>query len=282
MQKEKIAILTDSCGDIPPYLAEEYGIHVLPVHILYPEKEYTDSAELSAMIYTRFPKEIPHTSTPSLEEAKDAFRKLRDEEYTHVIAICISDHLSSTINTIRMAANEFPALHTYVFDTKNISIGSGIFAIWAAEKLAEGLSFAQITEQLPQKRKDVHLMFYMDTLTYLHAGGRLGNVSFLLASTLHLKPIISCNKNGEYYTVTKLRGSRQSKKRLLSELLKESKSKNGWFVIQHGNAPEEAAEMKALLLETIPDAKILFSGQITSSLAVHTGPGLLGLMQFIL
>ena len=279
---EKTAVIVDSCGDVPSYLAEKLGIRVVPVHVIYPEREYRDSFQIAPMVYERFPDEIPTTSTPSPAAVSELFSDLVREGYTHAIAVCISDRLSSTINTIRVAAEDFPQLTTYIFNTKNISIGSGIFAIWAAKMLKKGYSFDEITRRMERKRKDSHLMFYMDTLLYLHKGGRIGKVGYLAANTLHIKPVIACDRNGVYYTVSKLRGAKKSKEKLLELVSGELDDPTVpcWVVIGHGNAPGEAELMKELVKEALPQAKILFTEQITASMAVHTGPGLIGLLIF--
>lgn len=279
---EKTAVIVDSCGDVPAYLAKELNIRVIPVHIIYPEQEYQDGYQISQMVYERFPKEIPTTATPSPSDLVEVFDGLLQEGFTHVIAVCISDRLSSTINTFRIAAEEFPELNTYVFNTKNISIGSGIFAIWAAKMLKKGYSFDEVTRRMEHKRYDSHLMFYMDTLLYLHKGGRIGKVGYIAANTLHIKPVISCDQDGVYYTVAKLRGSKKSKEKLFDLVTGEMEDTDVpcWVVIGHGNAPREAERMKAYVQEQLPQAKILFTEQITASMAVHTGPGLVGLLIF--
>ena len=279
---EKTAVIVDSCGDVPAYLAKELNIHVVPVHIIYPEADYPDGYNISPMIYERFPKEIPTTATPSPADIVDLYEQLKEEGYDHVIAVCISDRLSSTINTFRMAADEFPEITSYVFNTKNISVGSGIFAIWAAKMLKKGYSFDELTRRMERKRYDSHLMFYMDTLEFLHAGGRIGKVGFIAANALHLKPVISCDKDGVYYTAAKLRGNKKSKEKLYELVSGEMEDPTVpcWVIIGHGNAPREAERMKAYVQEQLPQAKILFTEQITASMAVHTGPGLVGLLIF--
>ncbi|MBQ4361654.1 MAG: DegV family protein [Lachnospiraceae bacterium] len=280
--KEKVAVIVDSCGDVPYYLAEKYGIRIVPVHIVYPEGDYHDGYQISPMVYERFPEEIPTTATPSPADIMELYDELEADGYTHVIAVCISDRLSSTINAFRIAANEYPEINSFVFNTKNISVGSGIFAIWAAKMLKKGYSFEEITMRMERKRSDSHLMFYMDTLQFLYAGGRIGKVGYLAANALHIKPVISCDKDGVYYTVAKLRGSRKSKEKLYELVSGEMGEPDApcWVVIGHGNAPQECERMKALVEKAMPQAKILFTEQITASMAVHTGPGLIGLLIF--
>ena len=282
MAEEKTAVIVDSCGDIPAYLASELDIRVVPVHIIYPEAEYNDGFQISPMIYERFPKEIPTTATPSPADIADLYETLQSQGYNHVIAVCISDRLSSTINAFRVAADEYPEIRSFVFNTKNISVGSGIFAIWAAKMLKKGYSFDEIVRRMEHKRADSHLMFYMDTLSYLHKGGRIGKVGYIAANTLHIRPVISCDPDGVYYTAAKLRGSKKSREKLFDLVAGslEDPTVPCWVVIGHGDAPKEAKKMEALVHEMLPQAKILFTEQITASMAVHTGPGLLGLLIF--
>ncbi len=282
MNDQKIAVMMDSCGDLPADLRKEYSIYTLPVHILYPEGDYLDGVNIDPlMIYDRFPDTIPKTSTPSPQEAIDLLEQIRADGYEKVVAICISNRLSSTVNTIRMASEEVEGLTSYIFDTLNIDIGSGIFAYWAAEKIREGWTFEAICEGLEKKRRDSHLMFYMDTLKYLIAGGRLGRVAGMIGETLRLKPIISCDEEGVYYTVAKIRGRKPGMKKLLDLLAREAEGHNCWIVIGHGNAPEEALAFRQMVEERIPHGRILFMQQIVASMANHTGPGLIGLEVFI-
>ena len=74
---EKTAVIVDSCGDVPAYLAKELNIHVVPVHIIYPEADYPDGYNISPMIYERFPKEIPTTATPSPADIVDLYEQLK-------------------------------------------------------------------------------------------------------------------------------------------------------------------------------------------------------------
>ena len=278
MNSQKIAVVVDSCGDVPKEYAAEHDIHVLPVHVIYPERDYLDGVDLDPlMIYDRFPGEIPTTSMPSAGEVDDFINDLVKAGYEKMIAVCISPHLSSTVDTVRMVAAEHTDIKSFVFDTKNISIGSGIFAIWVASKVEDGMSFDEITAKLEAKRYDSHLMFYMNSLDYLHKGGRIGHVTYVIGNTLNIKPLISCDREGIYYMPAKVRGISRAKQKLFDLLVGYAKDNDCWVVIPHGNNKKEADEMEVMFHEAAPHAKILFKEQITASMAVHTGPGLLGL-----
>ena len=282
MNEQKIAILTDSSADITPEIIEKYDIKVLPLHIMYPEKEYQDGVDIDPlMTYRRFPAEFPNTSTPNLVEIEEKFDQIHEEGYEKVIAICISSGLSGTCNTIRLAAEDYDKMQIFVFDTKNVSVGSGVFAIWAAWKVSRGASYEEVCRGLVDKIYDSKVMFYMDTLKYLQRGGRIGHVASVVGTALKLKPIISCDREGIYYTVAMIRGAKQGKKKLLDEVLKFiGDCKHCWIIIGHGDALEEAKAMEQMLMEKVRGKRILYIKQITATMAVNTGPGLVGVLAF--
>ena len=149
MNKYKIAVLTDSGCDVPQNFREKYNIFMLPLRVMYPEKDYDDGVNIDPMmVYRRFPDEYPSTSTPSLAEVQDMFDRIRAEGYEKIIAVTISSGLSGTFNTIRLAAEQQDEMEIYVFDTKNISVASGIWAIWAAVKLENGWTFEEVDSKL--------------------------------------------------------------------------------------------------------------------------------------
>ena len=199
MNEQKVAVLIDSGCDVPAEFRKKYHIWMLPLRVIYPEKDYNDGVDIDpVMVYRRFPDEYPSTSTPSLAEVQDMFDAIREEGYEKVIAVTISSGLSGTFNTIRLAASQQEELEIFVFDTKNISVASGIWAIWAASKLENGWTFEEVKTGLMNKIFDSKVMFYMDTLRYLKKGGRIGNVTSIVGEVLNLKPILSCDKEGIY------------------------------------------------------------------------------------
>ena len=246
MNKDRVAVLTDSGCDVPQNFREKYNIFMLPLRVMYPEKDYEDGVNIDPiMVYRRFPDEYPSTSTPSLAEVQDIFDEIREAGYEKIIAVTISSGLSGTFNTIRLAAEQQDELEIFVFDTKNISVASGIWAIWAATKLENGWSFEEVNS--------------------------------VVGEVLSLKPIISCNEDGIYYTVGLIRGAKQGKKKLLNEMLQFCKGHHCWIIIGHGDANEEAGRMLELVETQLTSKEILFVKQINATLAINTGPGLVGL-----
>ena len=147
---EKIAVITDSCADIPPELVREYGIFVLPLIIRARGREYRDGVDITAEdIYKILKTETPKTSLPSGEDALALLRWLRMSGYTHVIAVMLSSGLSGTSNMLRIIAQQVPELEVQVCDSLSGSIGCGITAIEVAEDVRRGKSFREIAARIP-------------------------------------------------------------------------------------------------------------------------------------
>lgn len=274
----KTAILIDSGCDVSDELVQKYHMKVLCLHIIYPEKDYIDGLDITAeTIYERFPGDIPSTSTPSRQDVDEMIRELKAEGYTHVLAFCISSGLSCTFNTISCALEEEKDLVSFVLDTRSISFGAGILAVWAAMQLEEGKTFDELKAQLPGKVKDSKVFYYMDTLTYLRKGGRIGLVTSVVGSMLNIKPIISCNDDGVYYTAAKIRGAKQGLTRLLEEAGSFAGNGPCLTALLNGHGQEAADSLRPRLTAGIPNGRLIMEKQITASLAVHTGPGLVGI-----
>lgn len=278
MNDQKIAILIDSGCDIAKEYIAKYSMKVLPLKIMYKEKEYKDGIEIDPlMVYEKFPDEIPTTSTPTPQDVIDKVKEIKEDGYDKLIVICISSGLSSTYNMIASTLED-EDIQSFVFDTKNISIGSGFFAVYAGMLIDKGLTYEEIVEQLQNKIHDSKVHFYMDTLEYLKKGGRIGKVTAIIGDLLNIKPVISCNNEGVYYTVTKIRGSRGAHDKLITETRKFMNGRKALISILNGGAKEEAMKLKEEFQNAIENCEIIIADyQITASMAVHTGPGLLGI-----
>ena len=278
MNKSKTAILMDSGCDLSEELIERYGIKVLRLKIMYGDKIYSDGMDMDPLeVYRRFPDEIPKTSTPNMQEVEDLVEEIRAEGYEKIIAVTISSGLSGTFNVVAMTLREIEDMETFAFDTKNISIGSGLYALWAAMELEKGKSFDEVTAGLERKISDSKVFFYMDTLDYLRKGGRINPAVAVVGKVLGIKPVISCNEKGVYYTVAKIRGARKGLGKLMEAAMEFAAGKKSIIGLMNGDDPETAAQVRPLIKELAPDGEIVVDKQITATMAIHTGPGLIGI-----
>lgn len=274
----KTAILIDSGCDVSEELVQRYHMKVMHLHVIYPEGDYVDDVDIKAeTVYQRFPGEVPITSTPSPQEVQNMAEEIKSEGYTHVLAFCISSGLSGTYNTVCCILEQEKELTSFVLDTRNISFGAGILAVWAAMELEREKSFQELKELLPGKVKDSKVFYYMDTLTYLQKGGRIGLVTSVVGSILNIKPIISCNAEGVYYTAAKIRGAKHGLTRLLTEAQAFAGSGPCLTSLLNGQGQVSAASLRPRLLAGIPGGQLIMEKSIVPSLAVHTGPGLVGI-----
>lgn len=279
MNKAKIALLVDSGTDVPNELIEQYGMYMIPLQIIYKDRIYTDKVDITPEeVYERLSEEVPSTSLPDGETITRIFEQIKQDGYEKVIAVTISSGLSGTFNVVRLIAEEFTDLDTFVLDTKNIGIGSGLQAIEAAKLVEAGVPWEKLKEQLTKNVAKAKVFFNVATLEYLQKGGRIGLVASILGNALKLNPIISCNDEGIYHTVAKARGRKKSLEKTF-EIVKNFIGEHQKFslAVAHGQALEEAEAFFAKLKEHFPQAEKIYFGTISPALVVHTGPGLLGI-----
>jgi DegV family protein with EDD domain len=281
MNAQKIAILVDSGTDVPRDFREKYGMYVAPLTIIYKDAEYRDGVDIQPEdVFARFATEIPSTSLPSPATIAELFRQIRADGYDKVICVLISSGLSGTYGLISGYGPEpEPGLRACYIDTKNIGIGSGLTAIRTGELIEQGLAFDELCREVQDTVvRNTKLFFCVSTLEYLMKGGRIGLVAGMLGTMLDLKPVISCNEEGIYYTVAKARGRKKSLELALEKAVEfAADAKKYSITVMHGAAKEEADALLAALKLRLPDYRLAIEGQITPALVVHTGPGLIGI-----
>ena len=276
MNSAKTAIMVDSGCDISQEFIEQYDIKVLRLKVLYGDRMYSDGLDIDPLeVYRRFLQEIPTTSTPNMYEVSELVNEIKSEGYEKIIGITISSGLSGTYNAVAMAFEE-EDIETFAFDTKNISIGAGLLAMWAAKKLSEGWTFEAVKHGLNDKINDSKVFFYMDTLDYLRKGGRISPAVAIVGKALNLKPIISCNEKGTYYTVSKIRGQHKGLEKLMDSLKDYIGDKKAYLAIMNGDGTRYLDIIRARIKEMFPQCEVVVDKQITATMAIHTGPGLIG------
>lgn len=274
---EKIALITDSGCDIPSELAEQYNIKVLPLKVIYPDCQYSDRVDIQPEeVYRNMPDKIPTTSMPSLQEIKNLFERVRQEGFTHVLAVHLSSNLSGTYNAVKTAAQDFEGLVIKTIDTKTLSMASGWMVLETARNIASGFTLEKAAENLQKIRPRIHGFYVIETLEYLRRGGRIGAVANMLGQFLHLKPIISIDPDGKYFTFCKAKGRRKSIEKLVQIVEEKVKNNQIRLAVLNGGS---GSEFDALVqrLKGLPNIKEFVVSEISPALGVHTGPGLLAI-----
>lgn len=188
-----IKIVADSTCDLSGELIEKYGIQIVPLHILMEEKEYLDGAEITPDDIYAWADEnatTPKTSAVGFEEAMELLKPLAGTE-DEMIVFSISSKMSTTVNVFRMVVDELELQNQVsVVDSENLSTGIGLLVLKAAEMIKEGKDRIEICLALEELKPKVRASFVVDTLTYLHRGGRCSSVAALAGGVLKLHPKI--------------------------------------------------------------------------------------------
>lgn len=278
---EQIAIITDSCADVPEEWKEKYHIHILPMVITCQDGEYKDGVTIDAEeIYRRLKTELPKTSTPTGEDMEKLFEELKEQGIEKVIAIMLSGGLSGTVNHMRLAAED-SGLEVCVVDSKSASIGCGVIVLQTAIWAEEGMPYTELCEAVKVLCGNTSVFFSIDTLEYLQKGGRIGKATAIVGTALSIKPILSFDEDGEIYTPAKVHGHKLVEKKLLS-LIEEQINKPEYqgkrynLVVADGGAPEERDKLEQKIKMMFPDYQHIFRAKIGAALSTYLGDGLLG------
>lgn len=280
---EKIAIITDSISDISKESVEKYNINVLPFRIIYKDKEYIDGVDITPEeVYRNIEKEVPTSSLPSIKDMENLLISLKEQGYTHAIAVTVSSAMSGVYNAFKLVSEEVDGIECYVYDSKSVSLAEGLIVEEAAKLVEEGKGFEEIIKELPKIKNRLTGYFVLSTLEYLKRGGRIGRVHGTIGELLKIKPIISVGEDGKYYSLDKVRGRKQSLKRL-AEIGKSMIDKNSKIFILDGGAKEETLKVYQSVKEyseKLNKGFVKMMGNISPVAGVHSGPGLIGLVAF--
>ncbi len=276
---QKVALITDSSCDLSQEMLDMHHIHMIPLRVAYSKGEFRDRLEISENeLYTVMSQELPKTSLPFTEDVVALYTRLREEGTTHVIHISISSGLSGTYNMMKMITKEFEGdMKIALINSKTLSTGLGLMILAAAEALETTGSFEKAVERAEAARETQLGMFIIKTLEFLRKGGRIGLVEGVIGTILQLKPVIYINPDGVYQTLAKARGYTNALDAMIRETVARFGKRRIRLTVVHGAAAAEAQKLLEHLKELLNVADSFISS-VSPVLAVHTGPGLLGIV----
>ncbi len=277
-----IRILSDSTSDLGEELIKRYGVTVLPLHVLLGEKDYRDGADITAeMIFDWADKNksVPKTAAPSAEEVKAVLREGLDagDEW---VCFTISSEMSACFSVLQLAARQLRAEDRIsVVDSRNLSTGIAHLVIGACEDAAAGMSREEIVRRATEDIPRVRASFVVDTLEYLHRGGRCSGLSAMMGSILHIHPRIAV-ADGKMHPDVKYRGHLEKVimryVKDMEEQLKKSRPRRVFITHSHVD-PAIADKVREYLLSLGHFEEVLetYAGGVITS---HCGPGTLGVL----
>lgn len=277
---EKIAILADSGSDVPAELLKQYdNIEVAPMLVTMAGEEYRDNVDITPEeFYARLGQadQFPKTAAPTQGSVEAHVASLKERGFNRIIGITVSAHLSTTFGIFTNVARENADIKMDVINTRNIGIGSGLFAAYVEEMIDSGQTFDETIKFLKQSVEDSRTFFYIPSLKYLRAGGRIGRVAGLIGSVLNIKPVIATDSEGIYFPVAKARSEQKAISKmvqLVSDIIASHKSVR----VGVANGADVPLQEKVYdrLHSAFPQLRI-YRGSVSPALGVHTGPGLVG------
>lgn len=277
-----VSIIADSTCDLSVALKEKYHIKTFPLHIHLGDKEYNDGIDITPDEIYRWSDEnkaTPKTSAISPAEAKNVLEATLNDAET-VICFCISDQMSSTGNVLRLAVQELEAEDKiFVVDSKSLSTGIGLQIIEAAIMAEQGMPAEEIVANIQNMQDRVRASFVVDTLTYLHRGGRCSGLAALAGGALKLHPLIAVSE-GVMAPGKKYRGRID---RVILEYVKDmeedlKRAKPDRVFITHSGCSEEIIESVKAELTALGRFNEILVTRAGSVITSHCGPGTLGVL----
>ena len=278
---QKIILSADSTCDLDQGLKERYHVHYFPLHIILNEKEYKDNVDITPEeIYQEYydHKVLPKTAAVNVQEYIDHFRPWVEAGY-EVIHINLGHALSSVYQNCCLAAEELG--HIHVVDSCNLSTGTGLLVVAAGKMIEQGMEAASIAEALRKRTAKCHASFILDTLTFMHAGGRCSSVAALGANILKLKPCIQVdNRDGSMGVGKKYRGTldRVLVKYVKDELNKHADINTDLMFITHSGIPQEYIDLVRKTVDETLEFKEIHVTKASCTISCHCGPNTLGIL----
>lgn len=273
-------IVTDCAADLNREEVKSLDIKVAPLFIQFPEGEVNSNDITPDDFYQRLKNlapRVPTTSQPSNGIFTAIYQKLIDlgEE---VISIHISSGLSGTIQSARQGAALLPGKLINMVDSLTLSGGERFQVLAAALAAKAGRSKDFIIDRLEEIRASTEVVYTLETLEYLQRGGRIGRVQALAGALLHIKPIIRVDKSdGKYSTIGKERTISKALDTIINHVIRVyGQDIPLWVSVMHGEYLEQANLLEQLVRQKINVGKMEII-RISPVLAVHTGPGVVGL-----
>ena len=272
----KIAVLTDSSTYLPSRLVEEHAIHVIPLVLLWGDQALRDGLEITpAQFYRRLEEDqnLPTTTQPTPEDFLRVYNHLA-ESHDAIVAVLISSELSGTVSSAQVAASSFDRIPVRVVDSRLTYMGLGFAVLTAARAALKDRDLDEVEHAAMSAASRSRVMFVVDTLEYLHRGGRIGGASRLLGTALSIKPLLHL-KDGRVDALERVRTKGKAISRMLDLATEYVAGRPVRAAVVHANACSEAESLQTQIADRF-ECLELFVTELSPVIATHTGPGTLG------
>lgn len=277
-------VTTDSTCNLPQTLVDAHGIPIIPLTVHWGGESYYDGVTLDIDTFYEWLQtrdDFPTTSQPSAGAFIDFFQKVAEKKQTDtILGVFISNEMSGTLASAIQAKAHLsetrPDLRIELVDSRSVSMGLGL-QVLAAQRAAEsGASIEAAIAVTERCREASHTLFAVDTLEYLHRGGRIGGAARLLGSALNLKPVLTF-VDGKVEPLEKVRSRSKSLRRLveIAEERLDGQNPTELAIIQ-AEAEDDLPDFKEMIRERLKPEQ-LYTVTLSPVVGTHGGPGTLGM-----
>jgi DegV family protein with EDD domain len=271
-----IHLVTDSTSDLVADEAAALGVRVVPLTVRFGAAQFRDGVDLGrGEFYRRLADSPVHPSTsqPSPREFTAVYSELLRDPEDSIVSIHISEKLSGTLGSAHLAARDVDARRIHVVDSESVTVGLQLIVEAACRDIAAGMDAATVVRNVEQRRARTRIFFLLDTLTYLHRGGRIGRAQAFVGGVLKVKPMLSLH-DGEVHPQARVR-SRQQGLDALAELARAAGPLAALRVV-HAGSPHLGAQVRERLELAYPqlDARIVELGPVVGT---YSGPAAVGI-----
>ncbi|MFZ6020007.1 MAG: DegV family protein [Chloroflexota bacterium] len=274
-----IAIVTDSTANIPAEWVEQYAIRIVPLKIHWGSETYLDGIDLTPEeFYRRLSsnKQLPTTSQPSIQDFLKVFESLADEGATGIVVPLISSGISGTVDSAQAAVRLFTRVPVEIIDTQITSMGQVMIILAAARAAEQGASLQEVRQAADEVVNRLKVFFAVDTLEYLHRGGRINGASRYFGTALDIKPILFFNSEGKIDALERVRTKKKALQRLIALAEQQADGRPVHVGIVHANVPQAAQEFRDEVEKRLK-CKEIFTIEFSPVIGVHVGPGTIGI-----
>jgi len=281
---DRVAIVTDSSANLPPELAQQWHISVVPALLVFRGETFHDGLDITPgelYRWLRANKRIPTTSAPSIGDFLRVYATL-GQEAAGIISSHPPPQLTATYGTAVAASQLVDDVEIRVISSDTVAMGQGFVVLEAARAAAAAhergdpapAAMDAVVARAAEVASRVNLMAAIDTLEYLHRGGRIGSAATLLGTALQIKPILYV-ANGRTEVLAKPRTRAKATQFMLQQMAGQVDSRRLHAAVLHADAPEEAEQLRQRIAQQF-DCAELYVAEFTPVMGAHTGPGLLG------
>lgn len=276
----KIALVTDSTTYMPPELVKKYNISVAPQVLIWGEKTYKDGVDIqSGEFFTRLKtaKEMPTTSQVAVVSFQEIFQDLANKDF-EVLALLVSSKLSGTVQSAVQAKELMGSAgeKVHIVDSQSVAMALGFQVLAVARTLEQGASLKEAIALAEKLHERTGIFFAVDTLEFLHRGGRIGGAQRFIGSALNLKPILAI-QDGKVEGIERIRTKNKAHDRILELTIEHVNQRSPVHLATlHANAAEDARELLTRAEQALKPVESVFT-EVSPTVGTHAGPGTVGL-----